>query len=170
MPLSSTWGTLLSKGNDEVTVVRRSSFLVQRWGKVPWMIPAALFASAFFLCGERIRFDGNLAPQFTATQVQESSAATRDGLLRYAATPHGRALIQHFDDSAYEVRVFEDPSEDGAGRAPEPGLATLISTRFKSFVLILNPNFVIPKGMVVLPNQPATPADIMAAAWAGEML
>ena len=81
--------------------------------------------------------------------------------------------MQRFNSGDYAITVYEDASEGGAGRAPEPGIATLTSTgessRVKRYVLILNPTFVLPKGMNPLPYQPATPADMMAAAWAGEI-
>lgn len=134
----------------------------------------ALLASGFILCGEPVRFDRDLTPRFTAAQIQNCSAPVRDGLARWAATPHGRALVQRFNSTDYAITVYEDASEGGAGRAPEPGIATLTSTgessRVKRYVLILNPTFVLPTGMNPLPYQPATPADMMAAAWAGEML
>jgi hypothetical protein len=138
------------------------------------MLASAVLASAFVLCGERIRFDDRAAPQFTANQIQSSSAAIRGGLEQWAATEHGRAMIERFNAGGYEIVVSEDSTEGGMGRAPEPGIATLTSagdrSKTKVYVLILNPSFVLPKGMVPILNQPATPADMMAAAWAGEML
>jgi len=104
---------------------------------------------------------------FCGGQIQDCSPATRDGFARWAATEHGRALISRIDG---KVIVTEDSTEGAAGRAPEPGIATLTSMGPRVFTLILNPGFVLPKGMVPLPDQPATPADMMAAAWAGEML
>ncbi|HYS54690.1 MAG TPA: hypothetical protein VER58_13105 [Thermoanaerobaculia bacterium] len=104
---------------------------------------------------------------FCGGQFQNCSPATRDGFTRWAATEHGRALIAHLDG---QVIVMEDANEEAAGRAPEPGIATLASMGPRVFSIVLNPNFVLPKGMVPLPGQPATPADMMAAAWAGEML
>jgi hypothetical protein len=114
---------------------------------------AIVAAAVFVFCGGQ--------------DVQNCSAATRDGFARWAATEHGRAIIERLDG---EVVVTEDANEGGAGRAPEPGIATLSSIGRRVYSLILNPNFVLPPGMVPLPNQPATPADMMAAAWAGEML
>jgi hypothetical protein len=128
---------------------------------------AIVAAAVFVLCGEKIAFDRDLTPQFTPNQSLNTSAATRDGLVRWAATDHGRALIEHLRG---EIRVTEDWAEGGAGRAPEPGIATLTSMGERVYTVILNPSFVLPAGMVPMPNQPATPADMMAAAWAGEML
>ena len=104
---------------------------------------------------------------FCGGQIQNCSAATRDGFARWAATEHGRALIGRLDG---EIDVFEDSNEEEAGRAPEPSIATLTSIGRRVYSVILNPNFVLPPGIVPLPNQPVTPADMMAAAWAGEML
>jgi hypothetical protein len=114
---------------------------------------AVLAAAVFVFCG--------------AKDIQNCSAATRDGFARWAATEHGRAIIERLNG---EVVVTEDANEGGAGRAPEPGIATLSSIGRRVYSLILNPNFALPPGMVPLPNQPATPGDMMAAAWAGEML
>ncbi len=114
---------------------------------------AILAAAVFVFCG------GN--------GIENCSAATRDGFARWAATEHGRAIISHLDG---QIVVAEDANEGGAGRAPEPGIATLSSIGTRVYSVILNPNFALPPGMVPLPNQPATPADMMAAAWAGEML
>ena len=112
-----------------------------------------LAAAVFVFCG------GNA--------IKNCSTATQDGFARWAATAHGRAIIAHLDG---QIVVSEDANEGGAGRAPEPGIATLTSIGTRTYSIILNPNFVLPAGMVPMPNQPATPADMMAAAWAGEML
>ena len=114
---------------------------------------AILAAAVFVFCG--------------SSEIRNCSPATRDGFARWAATAHGRAIIERFDG---QIVVTEDPNEGGAGRAPEPGIATLSSIGRRTYSLILNPNFALPEGMVPLPNQPATAADMMAAAWAGEML
>ena len=134
-----------------------------------------LLASVIFIAGEAVRFDANMVPQFSSDQLTNTTAATRIGLARWAATAHGRELIDYFDSGAYEIRIIEDPDEEGVGRAPQPGLATLIAaadhSQKKSYELVLNPGFFrVPEGMTPLPNQPVTPADMMAAAWAGEML
>lgn len=126
------------------------------------------------LAGEPVHFDAALRPQFTSNQVKNSAESTRAGLARWAATPHGQQLLANFSGDC-KVRVTEDPAEDGAGRAPQPGIATLVAaadhSKLKTYDLVLNPMyFRVPDGMIPLPNQPATPADMMAAAWAAEML
>ena len=122
------------------------------------------------LAGEPVRFDANLTPQFTANQIEHSAAATRVGLAKWAATPHGRRFINYFAATHAEITVVEDTTERGVGRAPEPGIATLVSKQ-KTFVMVLNPAFYkIPKDMAPLPGQPANASDAMAIAWAGEML
>jgi hypothetical protein len=130
---------------------------------------------AIVVAGERVRFDSNLVPQFSAHQIETTSDATRAGLTRWAATKRGQQLIAYFLENDYEISVTEDESEPGIGRAPQPGLATLVAaanhTHIRSYELVLNPRFFrIPDGMVPLPNQVSTPADMMSIAWAGEML
>lgn len=155
---------------------------------IAWLCAIGLFATeaspfirdrnprAFVLAGERIRFDSNLKPQFTANQTRESAEATRAGLAKWASTEHGRRFIARFNRDEYEVLISENWTEEGIGRAPQPGLATLAAagdhSKIKAYDLILNPTFNIPQTVVnVYPSrQPATPADQMAAAWAGEML
>jgi hypothetical protein len=129
----------------------------------------------FVLAGEPVRFDANSMPRFTDNQIRNSADATRAGLARWAATEQGRKLIAYFSSREFQITITEDSSEMGAGRAPQPGLATLVAandhSRTKNYELILNPAFFkLPNGMEPLPNQPATPADMMAIAWAGEML
>jgi len=122
------------------------------------------------LAGEPVRFDVNHQPRFTAAQIQHTTAATRNGLAKWAATPHGRHLIDYFAAHDCDIEVIEDTTENAMGRAPEPGLATLVSKR-KRFVMLLNPAYYrLPKDMTPLPGQPANAADAMAVAWAGEML
>lgn len=125
--------------------------------------------------GEPVQFDASGAPQFTAAQARNSAASTRSGLARWCATSHGRELIAYFGADHDSVEVIEDESEEGMGRAPQPGLAMLIASadhsKHKTYELVLNPRFFrVPDGMTPLPNQPSTPEDMMAAAWAGEML
>ena len=131
--------------------------------------------AVFIVAGEPVRFDANMHPRFTPHQLTNTSEATRTGLVRWAATEHGRHLIESFDAAEYEVVVTEDADEEGVGRAPQPGIATLVASldhsQKKSYDLVLNPGFFrVPERMTPLPNQPVTPADMMAAAWAGEML
>ena len=132
-------------------------------------------AGAFILAGDRIRFDAGLRPQFTENQIRNTSPDTRAGLTRWAATGNGRRLIARFNAKEYEIFVVEDSAELGAGRAPQPALATLVAANnraaLKSYAVILNPELRVPKGRIVFPSmQPATQTDMMAAAWAGEML
>jgi hypothetical protein len=129
----------------------------------------------FVLGRECVTFDSELHPQFTPAQLMSSDAATRAGFVRWAATSHGRRIIESLNAAEFEVRITEDAGEDGLGRAPQPGIATLMAAsdhaQKKSYELVLNPAFFrIPEGMTPLPNQPVTPVDMMAAAWAGEML
>ena len=134
----------------------------------------AVFAVVLLLAGEPVRFDANMHPQFSKTQITNSAASTRDGLTRWSATEEGRAVLEEFDDDC-TINVIEDAMEDGLGRAPQPGIATLIAASnhaaAKSYDVVFNPLFFrVPDGMTPLPHQPASPADMMAAAWAGEML
>lgn len=136
----------------------------------------ALVTSALLIAGGTVRFDGAFAPQFTQRQIQSTSEATRIGLARWAATPHGRKMLQFLAANACEITIIEDDAERGIGRAPEPGIATLVSAttrplQRKRFELILNPDYYrLPKGMWPLAGQPRTAADAMAIAWAGEIL
>lgn len=128
------------------------------------------------LAGEPIQFDDAMRPRFTPRQTMESAAATRAGLAKWAATREGRRLITRFLTPEYQVTITEDSSEVGPGRAPQPGLATLMSatdpTRVKEYSLILNPALANQYGRVnsLDLGEPSTPRDVMAAAWAGEML
>jgi hypothetical protein len=136
---------------------------------------ALVVIAPFLLAGERVHLDGNLTPQFTANQVQSTFEATRAGLAKWAATEHGRKIIEYFVANGCEIEVFEETSERGLGRAPQPGIATLVAggnrTQRRTYEIILNPvYFKVPKGMAPLPGEPASPADAMAIAWAGEML
>jgi hypothetical protein len=129
--------------------------------------------SAFVFAGEPLLFDGAMRPQFTSRQSRGSDGATRDGLARWAATPHGRAFIAQLDAKEFQVEVVEDIYEESAGRAPQPSLATLVAasnhTIAKSYEVILNPRFGVTR-TEPLPGFPTTPADMMAVACAGEML
>jgi hypothetical protein len=131
--------------------------------------------TGFRLSGERIRFDANARPEFTENQIGHSAEATRSGLAKWAATPRGRSLILRFNSAEYDVEIQEDGHDGGAGRAPQPALATLVAatdhTKTKAYDLILNPTFRLPAGAIPYSSgEPTTPADIMAAAWAAEML
>ena len=130
--------------------------------------------TTFVLAGEPLQFDAKLHPAFTSTQLRNSFDATRAGLARWAATDEGQKIIRHLDPKEYRVVVAEDPHEDGAGRAPQPGIATLVAandhSKMKIYTVIFNPTFGLDRRVIALPGQPTTPADLMAVAWAGEML
>ena len=143
--------------------------------RIPRMIAVLCLLCPFILAGERVRFDENVRPQFTANQMQAVSAATRIGLAKWAATEHGRKLITRFSTREYEIIVTEDVHEISPGRAPQPGLAMLIAAddrrKVKSYSIILNPTFFqVSKDQAPFPDEPATPADVMAAAFGAEML
>ncbi|SRR6266516_4877984 len=136
---------------------------------------ATLVTSAFILAGERVVFDGGGHPQFSEKQIRETAAEVRSGFARWAATPNGRRLIARFNGREYAIVIAEDAWEEGAGRAPQPALATLVAANdhaaVKGYVVIINPEFRMTKGRNVFPSsQPATQTDMMAAALAGEML
>jgi len=130
--------------------------------------------SCFILGGTPVWLSLEGAPQFTPDQLQHSSPATREGLVRWAATQQGRRFIRALDHHEFRVVVAEDANESGPGRAPQPPLATLVAfgdhNVVKSYSMILNPVFGTAKGFTLLPGQPATAGDIMATAWAAEML
>ena len=139
------------------------------------LLLALFMPRAFVLGGERIEFDADLRPRFTEKQQREIAPEIRAGFARWAATPSGRRLIARFDIREYEIVVVENAGEAGPGRAPQPALATLVAANdraaLKSYAVILNPEFRLSKGRNVFPSsQPSTQADLMAAAWAGEML
>jgi len=127
------------------------------------------------LAGEPVHFDGNLQIAFTDAQLRGSSAATREGLVRFASTPHGRRMLRRFSTSEYTIEVVENDNEVEVASAPEPGIATLVAANDhsirKRYAIVLHPmSFSLPQGATALPNQAATPADQMAAAWAAELL
>ena len=130
--------------------------------------------TAFVLAGEPIVVDAGGKAGFTANQLRNTADATRGGFLKWAGTRQGQELIARFNAREFEVMIEEDGSESGVGRAPQPPLATLFAAsdhaRRKSYRLILNPNFDLPRGFAPMRGEPATSADLMAAAWAGEML
>jgi len=134
---------------------------------------ATLLAS-ILLCGEPVDIRGDRV-QFTPKQTRESHAATRAGLVRWAATAQGREILRRFAAPEYQIIVIEDREEPSMGRAPQPGMLTFLNTndakKRKTYELILNPMPAnVPPDATPLPNQPRTTADFMAAAWAAEML
>jgi hypothetical protein len=130
--------------------------------------------TAFVLAGEPIVLDAQGKAGFTANQLRNTSEATRGGFLKWAATRQGQEVIARFNAREFEVLIEEDGGEAGVGRAPQPALATLFAAsdhaRRKSYTLILNPYFDLPRGFAPMRGEPATSTDMMAAAWAGEML
>jgi len=130
--------------------------------------------TTFVLAGEPLQFDARLRPAFTSSQLRNSFDATRAGLTRWAATDEGRKIIRHLDPKEFRVVINEDPEEGGVGRAPQPGIATLIAAtdhkKLKVYTMILNPTFGLDRGVIALPGHPTTSADMMAVSWAGEML
>ncbi len=127
------------------------------------------------LAGEPVRFDANHNVAFTEAQVRATSTATREGLLRFAATQEGRRLLRHFGTSEYTIVVVESADDSEVASAPEPGIATLVAASDhsipKKYEIVLHPiPFSLPEGATALPNQATTPADQMAAAWAAELL
>ena len=129
-----------------------------------------LAIASLVLAGERIHVDPRFGPQFTRNQSVNSAEATRVGLARWAATPHGRMMLEYFAANGCEITVIEDDAERGIGRAPEPGIATLVG-RSHRFAIVLNPTyFRVPKDMWPLAGQVRNANDAMAVAWAGEML
>jgi len=133
------------------------------------------FVYGIVLAGEPVRFDANLKIAFTDAQVRATSAATREGLLRFAETPYGRRMLRHFSTAEYTIIVTESDDGTEVASAPEPGIATLVAANdhsiHKTYAIVLHPiSFSLPEGATALPNQATTPADQMAAAWAAELL
>lgn len=131
-------------------------------------------AAGFELANERVRFDENSKPLFSAHQISSTAASTRAGFERWAATPRGRELIRRFDTNQYAIEIFEQTIDGGSGEAPQPSIATMMAaddrTKLKTYVLVLNPAFAPPMNTTRVFNDPSTPADVMAVAWAAEML
>lgn len=136
----------------------------------------ALDADATVILGEEpVRLDAQRKVRFTEKQLSSTTVATREGFVRWAATAEGARILRHFEKAHCEIFVREDVHEPGMGRAPQPGIATLVASnndaKRKVYELILNPmSRDVPKEMKPLPQHPATTADFLAAAWAAEML
>src|SRR5688572_3262035 len=90
-------------------------------------LTAAASEGPILLGGERIRIGADSTIEFTASQIRRSEASTRAGLMRWAATAHGRRLLSAFAKNQDKIVVIEDREEEGAGRAPQPGMATLLA-------------------------------------------
>jgi hypothetical protein len=135
-----------------------------------------IILALLILAGEPIRFDADHVPQFSATQIEGSAEATRAGLVKWAATPEGRAILARFQTTDREVQVIEDADEPSIGRAPQPNFVTLLAAgdrkKQKTYRLILNPALAAQYDHAheMDLGLPRTPAEVMALAWAGEML
>ncbi len=129
-----------------------------------------------YLSSESVRFDAQHRPVFSAHQIVTTAASTRAGLTKWAATAEGRAILERMRGDDREVTIVEDSREIGIGRAPQPNPGTLLAAKdeqqVKQYRLILNP------ALAAQYNNPAaidlgfprSAADVMAAAWAAEML
>jgi hypothetical protein len=127
------------------------------------------------LAGEPVRLDSDFTIHFTKKQLAQASASIREGFVKWASTEQGKRLLRHFNTAEYQVVVREDLDEPGIGRAPEPGMIAFVTasdrTKVKVYELILNPTpWKLPLGTTALPNEPSSAADLLAAAWAAEML
>jgi hypothetical protein len=137
------------------------------------MLPA-LFA--IYLASESIRFDADLLPRFSEQQVASTSRSTREGLVKWAATAEGRSIIAKLVRDEYEVTIVEDANERGVGRAPQPATAMLVAydkrNLLKRYRLVVNPSIAAQydNPAAISLGHPRTAADVMAAAWAAEML
>jgi hypothetical protein len=140
-------------------------------------IQSPVLSRGFILAGEPIRFDTELRPTFTAKQIEGSTASVRDGFVKWAATPEGKAIIAKFRGGDREVVITESADEPSIGSAPQPGFLTMLAAndraKLKTYQLIVNPDLASqyngPASTIDL-GLPRTAADVMALAWAGEML
>jgi hypothetical protein len=128
------------------------------------------------LGGELLRFEEG-KPQFSGRQVHASDASVREGLLLWAATEEGRAILERMRDANIEITIVEDAQETGPGRAPQPAIGTMLAAadrnKLKRYELILNPALAQQYEQgddAIALGEPTTPAGVMAAAWAAEML
>ncbi len=137
---------------------------------------SALPIAVLLLAGETIRFDDHQRPQFTEQQVRSTAETTRAGFVNWIATHEGQLLVARFRGEEFEIVISEDEGEPSPGRAPQPGIATLLAagdrTKVKRYELVLNPSIAAEygRGPVLALGQPLTPTDVMATAWAAEML
>lgn len=140
------------------------------------MLTAACVLCAFMLAGEPVRFDAGRHPQFTAHQIATISDATRAGLAQWAKTPQAAKLLERFHGPEYTIVIEEDLAEQSPGRAPQPGIAMLMSAgdraKQKTYSIVLNPSFFRPAKDHAphFTDEPLSAADVMAAAFAAEML
>ena len=150
--------------------------MTARWLLLIASLGIASYARAdFVLADESVLIDSNLAIRFTQKQIDHTSVEVRNGFLRWAATRSGRRLLRHFTAHEYRIVVREDAEEPAIGRAPEPTMIMFLTasdhTKVKSYDLILNPMpWKPPPGTLLMPNEPSSTTDLIAAAWAAEML
>ena len=135
---------------------------------------AVLFV--IYLSSESVRFDAQQRPVFSAHQIATTASSTRAGLTKWAATAEGRAIIGRMRGDDREVTIVEDDREIGVGRAPQPDTNTLLAAKderqVKQYRLILNPKLAAQYNhpAAIDLGFPRSAADVMAAAWAAEML
>ena len=132
--------------------------------------------ATFLFAGEPVAFDADLRPRFTEHQMRRTAQSTRSGFVKWAATAEGRRLITRFNSLEYEIAVIEDGDDDAPGRAPQPGIAAFMfaadGTKVKRYELVLNPVLAARYDIAdaIDMGEPRSSRDVMAAAWAGEML
>lgn len=157
-------------------------FLLPRAGAI--LLVAAVLAGSipapargeFILAGEPVAFDADLRPRFTESQKSSTAGATRAGLERWAGTTEGQSIIRRAMERDRSVLVREDTEQASLGRAPQPGLTTLLAARdqkvAKRYTMILNPAIAeqYHNDSAVDLGRPRTETDAMALAWAAEML
>lgn len=134
-----------------------------------------LIACLLLLGGEPVQFDADLHPQYTQHQIEVVSDATRKGLAIWTRTAQAQKLMKRFSGDEYAIVVEEDLKELSPGRAPQPGIATLVAasdhSKKKTYTMVLNPSFFrVTKDQAHFSDEPGSPADVMAAAFAAEML
>lgn len=137
---------------------------------------ASFVLATFLFAGKPVAFDADLRPRFTEHQMRRTAHSTRAGFVKWAATAEGRRLIARFQLPEYEIAMIEDGDDDAPGRAPQPGIATFMfaadGTKVKRYDLILNPvlaaSYDIAGALDM--GEPRSARDVMAAAWAAEML
>jgi hypothetical protein len=134
-----------------------------------------ILLALFILAGDPVQFDADLRPQYTQHQIEVVSDATREGLMIWSRTPQAKRLITKFSGGEYAIVVDEDLHEPSPGRAPQPGIAALVAagdhSKKKTYTMVLNPSFFrVTKDAAHFSDEPGSPADVMAAAFAAEML
>jgi hypothetical protein len=135
------------------------------------VIPAVFLS--ILLAGEPLQFDTAQSIRYTDRQLRHTASSTRAGLDLWARTEQGRWLLRYFNARNYEIVVTEDAEETGSGRAPQPGIATLLAgdKALKVYALIINPApSDVPKAMTTIGGHPSKAEEFVAATWAAEML